>query len=125
MNKINNIMQINCNSVLTEKLKYTKGITGSRNSKDRQYNGIKIQEYKANCCFFWSVISLTFCIVFCFVLFVFFSLFVLCLMSQCCPCLFIVHCWSYLRVSLIITISNRICFTIFARSNFCGFMLEY
>ena len=64
-------MQINCNSVLTEKLKYTKGITGSRNSKDRQYNGIKIQEYKANCCFFWSVISLTFCIVFCFVLFVF------------------------------------------------------
>lgn len=45
-------MQIICNSDLTEKFKYTKGITGSRNSKDREYNGIKIQEYKANCGFF-------------------------------------------------------------------------
>ena len=127
----------------------------SFNTKDRKYNGIKIQEYKEYrntrqivaflvydlfiflYCFllFWFFFSsfcalcpnvARVCIVFCCFLFVLvLFLFVLCLMPQCCPCLCIVHCWSFIRVSLSITISNNDLFNHFLGQIFVAFWLEY
>lgn len=99
LNKINNIMQMNCNSDLTEKFKYTKWITGSRlirrteNTMVLQYRNTRNTGIQGKLLLFWSMISLSFCIVFCCFLFVLvFFLFVLCFMPQCYPCLCIVFC---------------------------------
>lgn len=78
LNKINNIMQINCNSDLTEKFKYTKWITGSRlirrteNTMVLKYRNTRNTGIQGKLLLFWSMISLSFCIVFC--CFGFFSL---------------------------------------------------